>query len=121
MRRCDGPCQTSRIDLYYRSMKFILPVLLIACPILCGLFGCVSKALSPLEGSPLGSVVSGETRNVEDYLKRVEEKNIEDQREAQFEVGREEERVYNLKSGKYEYLSKDAEKRWNEDEQRWEF
>ncbi len=102
-------------------MKFILPVLLIACPILCGLLGCVSKALSPLEGSPLGSVVSGETRNVEDYLKRVEEKNIEDQREAQFEVGREEERVYNLKSGKYEYLSKDAEKRWNEDEQRWEF
>lgn len=102
-------------------MKSLLPVSLFVGLILCGPFGCVNKALSPLKGSPLGSVVSGKTRNIDDYLKRVEEKNIEDQREAQFEVGREEERVFNLKSGKYEYLPKDADKRWNEDEQRWEF
>ena len=102
-------------------MKSLLFALLIAIPVIYGLSGCVTGSQSPLDGSPLGSVVSGKTRNIDDYLKRVEEKNTEDQREAQFEIGREEERVFNIDSGKYEFLPKSAEKTWNPKEQRWEF
>lgn len=71
--------------------------------------------------SPIGSVVTGETSGVKGYLKKVEQSNIQQQQQEEFEYHRDSVRAYNLKTGKYEKPPKGSEPEWNKEKGRWEF
>ena len=71
--------------------------------------------------SPIGSVVTGETSGVKGYLNKVEESNIQQQQQEEFEYHKSNVRAYNLKTGKYEHPPKHLEPEWNEEQGRWEF
>jgi hypothetical protein len=56
------------------------------------------------------------------YFKSIEALNIEKNRQDSFEINKDETRVMNLKTGKFEYKPKDFEhKRWNTEAERWEY
>jgi hypothetical protein len=74
-----------------------------------------------LETSPTVRLARGDLPP-EDYFESVRAKNIEAQQAAQFEVNRDETRVFNLATGRFEYVPEGTPgKVWNETEQRWEW
>ena len=82
--------------------------------------GCTSVEEGVKESS-IGSVVTGETTDVEGFFERVRRQNQEDRDQKERNRNRDTVRAYNLKTGKYEFVPSDSLQRWNEEERRWEF
>lgn len=92
---------------------------------LSGLFSACANPEKPiragLDASPTVQLARGELPP-DEYFARVREKNIAAQQEAQFEVNRDETRVFNLTTGRFEYVPEGTPgKIWNDQEQRWEW
>ncbi len=88
--------------------------------LLIGLVGCNSNNTA-IKESPLGSVITGETKTLDKYIGNIKKRNLEDQSSRASEYFKETIRAYNLRTGKYDFVPKDTLQRWNETEKRWEF
>jgi len=72
------------------------------------------------DSSPTTALLSGKITSKE-YFKSVEQANLAQQEQEQFEFNREPTRAYNTKTGKFEFVPKDSQQKWNENTKRWEF
>ena len=84
------------------------------------IFACKSVE-EDVRGSSIGSVVTGETTNVEGFFGLMRRANIEAQEQEERERNQETVRAFNLKTGRYEFVPMDSIQHWNEEERRWEF
>lgn len=84
--------------------------------------GCASTADTVREGwreSPTGSLLRGDLEPG-GYFAAMKRANEEANRREQFEVNKRPDRVYNTRTGRYEYLRPDAPRVWNPERERWE-
>lgn len=84
--------------------------------------GCATTAETVREGwreSPTGSLFRGDLEPG-GYLSALKRANEEANRREQFEVNKRPDRVYNTRTGRYEYLRADAPRVWNPETERWE-
>ncbi len=65
--------------------------------------------------------VSGEAATLDELVRNVEAKNIDDQKEAERRLRLDTVRAYNKETGRYEFVPKDSIQHWNEEHERWEF
>lgn len=87
------------------------------------LTGCASNEgviSQGLRESPTGKLVRGEI-HPDQYLSEVEKANENANAQAQFEMDREPTRAFNTKTKRFEYVPKDTQQYWSEENQRWEF
>ncbi|MCC5807124.1 MAG: hypothetical protein JJU00_12430 [Opitutales bacterium] len=84
--------------------------------------GCASTTETVRDGwreSPTGSLFRGDLEPG-GYLSALKRANEEANRREQFEVNKSPDRVYNTRTGRYEYLRADAPRVWNAEKERWE-
>lgn len=87
--------------------------------------GCASQTDSPygygsFHETPLGGLVSGRS-GVQDYLRGVEESNLQTRASQTRDVNQDSARAWNTETGRFEFVPPDTAQRWNEEQQRWEF
>ena len=68
----------------------------------------------------LGAVLRGEA-GAEDYLRSVEQRNLETRESAELARNAPTERAFNTRTGRVEFVPADTEQRWNPERRRWEF
>ncbi len=95
---------------------------LLALVIGAGMFsGCTTQeAGQNFRETPIGGLIAGQTYP-DEYLRKVEQANLQAREAENLERNSPTERAYNTVTGRYEYVPKDTEQRWNEQQQRWEF
>lgn len=103
----------------------ILPRLITPLVILLGglLVGCASSerpVSTGIEESPTVSLLRGETEP-DEFLREIERNNVETREQEQFEMNREDTRVYNTVTKRWEFMEPNSGQVWDEAEQRWEY
>lgn len=92
--------------------------------LLLGLCGCAETRdtiVQDTKTSPIGRLVSGDIEAGE-YFQAVEEANIESrEREERERNYSDSTKAYNTETGRYEYVPRDTQQKWNDEKQRWEF
>lgn len=115
-----APCVHKRGGRENRRLSGVFAPLALAAVFFVG--GCASTAETVREGwreSPTGSLFRGDLEPG-GYLSALKRANEEANRREQFEVNKRADRVYNTRTGRYEYLRADAPRVWNPETERWE-
>ena len=95
-------------------MKRAILILTIITPAFLILVACNSVE-EGVRDSSIGSVVTGETSDVEGFFGRMRQANVEAREQEERERNQETVRALNLKTGRYEFVPLDSLQHWNDD------